>query len=127
MSIAVVMFPVASLSPYVSPNAASQGCPELWLFDLPKGDTVKLQLDNNNRDYTVATGIHESILHTVNTVTKEEELNVTMSSPYIRATIVYYCSIPGRGKCFPLPITSRPDLRPTQPPVQWVPGAVSPG
>jgi hypothetical protein len=32
----------------------------------------------------------------------------------------------GRGKTFVLS-TSRPDLGPTQPPIQWVPGALSPG
>jgi hypothetical protein len=33
-------------------------------------------------------------------------------------------SIPGRGKMiFPLASVSRPALRPTQPPVQWVPGS----
>jgi hypothetical protein len=30
-------------------------------------------------------------------------------------------------KIFPLTSVSRPDLRPTQPPVQWVPGVLSPG
>jgi hypothetical protein len=33
-------------------------------------------------------------------------------------------SIPGRGKrIFPLTSMSRPALRPTQPPIQWVPGS----
>jgi hypothetical protein len=37
-------------------------------------------------------------------------------------------SIPGRGeRNFPLAFVSRPALRPTQPPVQWVPGVLSPG
>jgi hypothetical protein len=37
-------------------------------------------------------------------------------------------SIPGRSKgFFPLASVSRPALRPTQPPVQWVPGVLSPG
>jgi hypothetical protein len=36
-------------------------------------------------------------------------------------------SIPGRGKIFPLASVSRPALGPTQPPVQWVPGVLSPG
>jgi hypothetical protein len=36
-------------------------------------------------------------------------------------------SIPGRGKGFPLASVSRPALGPTQPPVQWVPGVLSPG
>jgi hypothetical protein len=37
-------------------------------------------------------------------------------------------SIPGRGKMiFPLASVSRPALRPTQPPIQWVPGILSPG
>jgi hypothetical protein len=37
-------------------------------------------------------------------------------------------SIPGRGKgFFPLTSVSRPALRPTQPPVQWVPGVSFPG
>jgi hypothetical protein len=31
-------------------------------------------------------------------------------------------SIPGGGKIFPVASVSRPALRPTQPPVQWVPG-----
>jgi hypothetical protein len=30
-------------------------------------------------------------------------------------------------RIFPLVSVSRPDLGPTQPPVQWVPGVLSPG
>jgi hypothetical protein len=37
------------------------------------------------------------------------------------------CSIPDRGRgFFPLISASRPALEPTQPPIQWVPGALSP-
>jgi hypothetical protein len=37
-------------------------------------------------------------------------------------------SIPGRGeRIFPLVSVSRPALGPTQPPVQWEPGVLSPG
>jgi hypothetical protein len=36
-------------------------------------------------------------------------------------------SIPGRGKrIFPLASVSRPALGPTQPPIQWLPGVLSP-
>jgi hypothetical protein len=34
---------------------------------------------------------------------------------------------PTETKDFPLPSVSRPALRPTQLPVQWVPGVLSPG
>jgi hypothetical protein len=36
-------------------------------------------------------------------------------------------SIPGRGKIILFSIASRPDLRHTQPPIQWVPSVLSPG
>jgi hypothetical protein len=36
-------------------------------------------------------------------------------------------SIPGKGKRFCLLHSSKPTLGPTQCPVQWVPGALSPG
>jgi hypothetical protein len=36
-------------------------------------------------------------------------------------------SIPGRGKIFLFSIASRPPLGPTEPPIQWVSGAVSSG
>jgi hypothetical protein len=36
-------------------------------------------------------------------------------------------SISGRGKIFLFSAASRPDLGPTQLPIQWVPGALSPG
>jgi hypothetical protein len=36
-------------------------------------------------------------------------------------------SIPGRGKVFLFSIASRPALGPTQPPIQWVLWALSPG
>jgi hypothetical protein len=36
-------------------------------------------------------------------------------------------SIPGRGKICPSSTASRPDLRPVQPPIQWVPAAISSG
>jgi hypothetical protein len=35
-------------------------------------------------------------------------------------------SSPGGGKNFHFSIMSRPALRPTQPPIQWVPGTLSP-
>jgi hypothetical protein len=34
---------------------------------------------------------------------------------------------PAGQRIFPLVSVSRPALRPTQPPVQWVPGVLSPG
>jgi hypothetical protein len=37
------------------------------------------------------------------------------------------CSSPGRVKNFLLSTSSRPALGSTQPPIQWVPGALSPG
>jgi hypothetical protein len=36
-------------------------------------------------------------------------------------------SSPGRGKIFLLSTSTRPVLGPTQPPIEWVPGALSPG
>jgi hypothetical protein len=36
-------------------------------------------------------------------------------------------SILGRGKIFLFSIASRPALGATQPPVQWIPGSLSPG
>jgi hypothetical protein len=36
-------------------------------------------------------------------------------------------SIPGRGKILLFSIATRPDLGPTQPPIQWVPGVKRPG
>jgi hypothetical protein len=36
-------------------------------------------------------------------------------------------SVPGRGKIFLFSAASRPDVGPTQPPVQWVLGALSLG
>jgi hypothetical protein len=38
-----------------------------------------------------------------------------------------WSSSPGRGKIFLLSMSSRPVLRLTQPPVQWVLGVLSPG
>jgi hypothetical protein len=38
-----------------------------------------------------------------------------------------FFSNPGRGKIFLFFTMSRPALRPTHPPIQWVPGALSPG
>jgi hypothetical protein len=34
---------------------------------------------------------------------------------------------PGEGKNFHFSVSSRPALEPTQPPAQWIPGALSPG
>jgi hypothetical protein len=36
-------------------------------------------------------------------------------------------SSPGKAKNFPFSISCRLDLGPTQPPIQWVPGSLSPG
>jgi hypothetical protein len=36
-------------------------------------------------------------------------------------------SIPDRGKKLHFSVASRPALRPIQSPIQWVPGALSPG
>jgi hypothetical protein len=36
-------------------------------------------------------------------------------------------SNPGRGKIFMFSTASRPAMGPTQPPIQWVPGTISPG
>jgi hypothetical protein len=37
------------------------------------------------------------------------------------------CSSPGKVKIFPSSTSSRPALGSTQPPIQWVPEALSPG
>jgi hypothetical protein len=36
-------------------------------------------------------------------------------------------SSPGAGKNFHFSMSSRPTMGPTQPPIEWVPGAISPG
>jgi hypothetical protein len=38
-----------------------------------------------------------------------------------------WSSSPGRGKNFHISMSSRSAMGPTQPPIQWVPAAVSPG
>jgi hypothetical protein len=45
---------------------------------------------------------------------------------YVKAWNEFFGPRQGQG-IFPLASLSRPALRPTQPPVQWVPGVLSPG
>jgi hypothetical protein len=49
-------------------------------------------------------------------------------SDWLRATQMSgRSSSPGKGKNFLFSTSSRPVLGPTQPPIQWIPGALSPG
>jgi hypothetical protein len=53
--------------------------------------------------------------------------SVSIVSDYVLDDRAIRGSITGRGESiFPLASVSRPALRPTQPPVQWVPGVLSP-
>jgi hypothetical protein len=68
---------------------------------------------------------------TLLTVTEDSPtglFKVTINFPKFISVVFTKSSIPGIGKLFfPLASVSRPALGPTQPPVQWVAGVLSPG
>jgi hypothetical protein len=70
-----------------------------------------------------------SLLSSPNNVWEQIVSRVTQCSVWLRAGRQGdRGSITGRGeRIFPLASVSRPALGPIQPPVQWVPGVLSPG
>jgi hypothetical protein len=65
-------------------------------------------------------------VHTIPSYLSKIHFNIVLPSTVSRDSVVGIAS-PNRVKNFLFSKSSRPALRSTQPPIQWVPGALSPG
>jgi hypothetical protein len=69
----------------------------------------------------------ESYLHFLISLHCLEINKVSLGQIYLTLSCCYFESSPGGVKNFNFSKSSRPALSSTQPPIQWVPGALSPG